>query len=104
MKSLKIISLLLLLLSFIACRRNDENKTSKPIKDLSKTFDITKYAIIGKRYYGSGQIPFIIAFKANGNARYEMPGDFMPYSYTYKDGILTLDQMGGNLIRVRLNQ
>lgn len=76
----------------------------EPIEDSAKAFDITKYAIIGKKYFGAEQIPYIIALNANGKARREMPGDFVPYIYTYKDGILTLDQIGGNLIRVRINQ
>lgn len=104
MKNLKLIPMLLLMMSFMSCVEVEKKPKPKTIDDVSKTFDITKYVIVGKQYFGSETRPFIIKLNANGLARSEGTSSFEPYIYTYKNGILTLDQMGGNLIRVRINR
>ena len=104
MKIVKITSMLVLLMSLMSCEKESGEIAPDTTKELAKIVDITNYVIIGKSYLGIEQIPYLISLHADGKARFELPGGHIPYSYTYNDEVLTLDQNGGNLIRIRIRQ
>lgn len=84
MKILKIASVLLLLVSFMACKK----------ERINKELDFKQYAIVGKYYQhlfsGDKELPFIISFGANNTTSFWSVDAHFDGKYTLKGDVLTL--------------
>lgn len=82
MRTFKLLAILLILLSFTACK-----------KEKTENFDISKYSIVGK--FSTG-FPYIMTFGANGQA--ELTANSVSNgSYTYVNGVLNFSFADGEV-------
>lgn len=80
--------MLLLLMSFMACKKNNNQP---------EVFDITQYAIVGKTVHNhlttsateQYVLPFVITFETPSKSRRLLLSRDDEYAFTYTDGILT---------------
>jgi hypothetical protein len=95
MKTLRLLPILLLMLTFTACREKDKTPES---------IDISKYVLVGKMKYQNSDVPFLLSLSADGKVDSYSPfrsSSSANATYIFEGGLLTLN-LGGSSAPVEL--